>query len=68
MVITCLIVSVAIVISLFILRDKRVVYSLLGLFLVWQGWFTIQACLHFGTTDAVYFTPMTHWASFFLLL
>ncbi len=56
MVITYLLGSVAVVISLFLSRNKQFVYSLLGLFLVWQVWFTTQACTHFGTTDSVYFT------------
>jgi len=56
MVITYLLGSVAVVISLFLSRNKQFVYSLLGLFLVWQVWFTTKACTHFGTTDSVYFT------------
>ena len=56
MVITYLLGSVAVVISLFLSRNKQFVYSLLGLFLAWQIWFTIQACTHFSATDSVYFT------------
>ena len=56
MVIIYLLGSVAVVLTLFFSRNKQFVYSLLGLFLVWQGWFTFQACNHYGTTDSVYFT------------
>lgn len=56
MVITYLSGSVAVVLSLFLSRNKQLVYSLLSLFLVWQIWFTVQACMHSGATDAVYFT------------
>ncbi len=56
MVVIYLLGSVAVVLTLFFSRNKQFVYSLLGLFLVWQTWFTLQACLHFGTTDSVYFT------------
>ena len=56
MVIIYLLGSVAVVLSLFFIRNKQVVYSLLALFQVWQIWFTSQAISHFGHTDSVYFT------------
>jgi hydrogenase-4 component F len=56
MVVIYLLGSVAIVLSLFFSRNKQLVYSLLGLFLVWQTWFTAQVCIHSGTVDSVYFT------------
>jgi hydrogenase-4 component F len=56
MVVIYLLGSVAIVLSLFFSRSKHIVYSLLGLFLVWQTWFTSQVCIHSGVTDSVYFT------------
>ncbi len=56
MVVIYLLGSVAVVLSLFFSRNKHFVYSLLALFLVWQVWFTIQACIHFGETDSVYFS------------
>ena len=56
MVITYLLGSFAVVLSLFLSRNKKFVYSLLGLFLVWQVWFTVQACTHFTAIDSVYFT------------
>jgi hydrogenase-4 component F len=56
MVVIYLLGSVAIVLSLFFSRGKHFVYSLLGLFLVWQTWFTAQVCIHSGTVDSVYFT------------
>ncbi len=56
MVVTYLLGSIAVVICLFLIRNKQLVYSLLGLFLAWQSWFTMQACLRFGTTDSLYFT------------
>ena len=56
MVIIYLLGSVAVVLSLFFIRNKQVVYSLLGLFLAWQIWFTSQAISHFGHSDSVYFT------------
>ncbi len=56
MVIVYLLGSVAVALSLFFIRNKQFVYSLLGLFLVWQILFTIQACKLLATTDSVYFT------------
>lgn len=56
MVIIYLLGSVAVVLSLFFSRNKQFVYSLLGLFLVWQSWFTLKASTLLGTTDSVYFT------------
>ena len=56
MVIIYLLGSVAVVLSLFFIRNKQMVYSLLGLFLVWQIWFTSHAISHLGHTDSVYFT------------
>jgi len=56
MVIIYLLGSVAIVLSLFFCRNKQFAYSLTGLFLVWQAWFTMQVYSHSGTTDSVYFT------------
>jgi hydrogenase-4 membrane subunit HyfE len=48
--------SITVVLSLFFSRNKQFVYSLLGIFLAWQSWFTIQASTLQGTTDSVYFT------------
>lgn len=56
MVVIYLLGSVAIVLSLFFSRSKQFVYSLLGLFLGWQTWFTAQVCIHSGTVDSIYFT------------
>lgn len=55
MVVVYLLGSITVASSLFFSRNKRFVYSLLGLFLVWQGWFTAQAWTHSGLTDSVYF-------------
>lgn len=56
MVVIYLLGSIAVVLSLFISRNKQFVYSLLGLFLMWHVWFTTQVCTHFRFTDSVYFT------------
>lgn len=56
MVVTYLLGSIALIISLYLIRSKQLVYGLLGLFLAWQAWFTSQACLRIGTTDSLYFT------------
>jgi len=46
----------AIAITLFFSRNKILVYSLAGLFLVLQTVFTIYTCTHFGSTELIYFT------------
>ncbi len=51
-----LIVAFTIAIALFFSRNKILVYSLTGLFLVLQLLFTIHSCVHFGSTELVYFT------------
>lgn len=56
MVVIYLVGSVAIVLSLFFSRNKKLAYSLFGIFLVLQTWFTMHAFTHIGTSDSIYFT------------
>ena len=51
-----LIVAFSIGIGLFINRNKKVNYSLVGVFLLVQWGFTVYACYHFNSTEAEYFT------------
>ncbi len=51
-----LIVAFSIGIGLFINRNKKVNYSLVGLFLLVQWGFTIYACYRFNSTEIDYFT------------
>jgi len=46
----------AIAVVLFFTRNKILVYSLAGLFLVLQSLFTIYTCKHYGTTELIYFS------------
>ncbi len=48
--------SIAIAIILFFSRNKLLVYALAGLFLVLQWLITIYACLHYRSTELIYFT------------
>lgn len=46
----------AIAISMFFVKNKQLIYSLLAFFLVLQSWFTVHACFQYGNTEMVYFT------------
>jgi len=48
--------ALAIAIILFVSRNKMLVYSLAGLFLVLQWLMTIYTCLHYRNTELIYFT------------
>ena len=48
--------AVVIAVSLFFSKAKTLVYTLLGIFLILQCWFTIHSWLNFGNTEMVYFT------------
>lgn len=46
----------AIAVSLFFIKSRHIVYSLMALFLVLQTWFTVHVCLHMDSTELVYFS------------
>jgi hydrogenase-4 component F len=48
--------AIAIAIILFFSRNKLLVYSLAGLFVVLQSLFTIYTCIHYGNTELIYFS------------
>lgn len=48
--------ALAIAVILFFSKNKTLVYSLAGLFLVLQTFFTIYICFDFGGTELIYFT------------
>jgi hydrogenase-4 component F len=48
--------ALAIAVSLFFIKSRRIVYTLMAFFLVLQIWFTVHACLHHDLTELVYFT------------
>jgi len=51
-----LIIAFSLGIVLFINRNKKVNYSLVGLFLLIQWGFTVYACFHFNSIEAEYFS------------
>jgi hydrogenase-4 component F len=56
MILVYLLGAVAIAIILFFSRNKILVYSLAGLFVVLQSLFTIYTCFHYGNTELIYFS------------
>jgi hydrogenase-4 component F len=48
--------ALSIAVILFFSRNKILVYSLAGLFVVLQSLFTLYTCMHYGTTELIYFT------------